>query len=140
MILRLHGVHFLRGIFCFFEFGVGHREATAKEGGFPKGNIVYAQPERFLHKLERTKPNQFYDTCAIGEKGLDALVRTSGYFVDVDDLTFELYKRHILLQVGYAMNGGAVDVFVGKGVEKVAERGHAQLCAQNFCAHWAYTF
>ena len=78
---------------------MGDAEHTIEQSRFSQEQVDGAQLQIALYLFERTKPNQFQQACAIGERGFHPSRTPYAHFFHIHQLSLELHILHLFAQL-----------------------------------------
>ena len=126
--MRLEHPHGLQGHLPFgFDFRVDHVDGSIEFGRFSEDDQRGVEFQVFLHPFHPLEPNQLYRPGLIPEKGRQPLLAPDAHDLHGGDLSLDLDVRHLAMHLTYFVKFGAVDIFVGKIINQVAEGLNIQL-------------
>ena len=125
---------------AIFHFGVGNGDLPVPKVGLTKNEIGFVVAETVFEAFRGVEPYQGEIARAVAEYGFKAFFPADALGLYVHDAAAQLHVGHSLLQGAYGVYLAAVDIFIGKGVEQVAERVRVQVLREDFCTHRPYAF
>ena len=113
------------------DVGVGKLKASTIDGWFPENDVFGIGFVSLVDVLCSTKPYQVDHAEAVGEMRHHSLVALSRVeLLEAENLSFDLYERHLRGQLADVEHLGAVYIFIRVVFQQVTIGADAELLAQ----------
>ena len=132
-----HGT--VHGLFDKLQFGVSHRQLAAIEHRAAEDEIFAPHLHVLLHPLYAAEPDELGRPRGVGHIDREALLAARARIPHARHSRAELHQRrsHALVDLGYAVYLGAVDVTERIVAQQIADGEYAQLLFENLGARLA---
>ena len=110
---------------------MGDVDAVVEDGRLAEYHIFRAYLVTLFGIFPALKPHEVGDACAIGEMGHHTLLaRTHLERLETEDMSHDLYERHVACQFVDGVDLRPIDMLVGVVFEQVAIRVDTEFIAQ----------
>ena len=106
-------------------------DTTIKDIRPAEDYIVCTHLVSFLYIADAVEPNQIHQHIAIRKVGNQMFFPARTCFLETQNLTFHLHKRHIRRQLIYHVEPATVYMLIGEIIEQVVPRVDIQLLTQH---------
>ena len=136
-VVGLHAHLAERHGFWLVEVGMDDTQAASVNTWAAKEDIVPAKLDALLDESDSVEPCDVKEHLAVPEVACQVVLTSLSCLLETEELTQDLYERHLGGQLFYLIKAAAIDVLVREGVQQVVPGLDAQLGFQSLSPRWA---